>query len=389
MTKPISIPTLTRSCYLGMFVFGIVFTILGAILPFLLQSRNVSVAQAGSLFFFLNLGSLVAVLVSGPLLDWSGYRSTLVLSPFLIGVSFVMLGVGQTYPVLALACWILGLGGGALNNATNSFVSDLHPHDRTVALNRLGMFFCIGAIFIPLLMGSLLAVLGIQKIILAATAVALLPALLFWMPAFPEAKQRERVSLQAVFEVLAHPFVLFMGILFFFESGGEFSSGGWITSFFISARGLSNREASWILALLWLSVMVGRLSVGIWLQRIPEIRFVFLSAFGGALCWLLLLYSRVLALQILAVFLLGYCLAGIFPTCLSIAGARFPKNSGAVFGALFAVGTLGGMTVPYTVGQIASSKGIASGMAILPFCAAAVAILSRWVTRAPAGQSGT
>jgi fucose permease len=268
-----------------------------------------------------------------------------------------------------------------LNNATNAFVSDLHPEDRTVALNRLGMFFCIGAIFVPLLMGSLLAVLGIRKIILAATAVVLLPALLFWMPAFPEAKQREPVFLRSVLEALAHPFVLLMGILFFFESGGEFSSGGWITSFFISERGLSNRQASWILAMLWLAVMLGRLSVGIWLKKIPEIRFVFLSAFGGALCWLLLLCSRVLALQVLAVPLLGFCLAGIFPTCLSIAGARFPKDSGAVFGALFAIGTLGGMSVPYAVGELAAHKGIASGMAILPFCSAAVAILSRHVAR--------
>ena len=379
MTKPISIAALTRSCYVGMFVFGIVFTILGALLPLLLQSRNVSVAQAGSLFFFLNLGSLVAVLVAGPLLDRTGYRTTLVVSPLLIAFSFVVLGVGPSYPVLAFACWILGLGGGALNIATNAFVSDLHPEDRTVALNRLGMFFCIGAIFIPLLMGSLLAVLGIQKIILVATAVVLLPALLFWMPAFPEAKQREPVSLRSILEALAHPFVLLMGILLFFESGGEFSSGGWITSFFISARGLSNRQAPWILAMLWLAVMVGRLSVGIWLKRIPEIRFVFLSAFGGALCWLLLLYSRLLTLQVLAVPLLGFCLAGIFPTCLSIAGARFPKDSGAVFGALFAIGTLGGMSVPYAVGQLASHNGITSGMAILPFCSAAVAILSRRV----------
>jgi fucose permease len=380
--KPVSVSALTRICYLGMFVFGTVFTILGAILPLLLQTRNVNVAQAGSLFFFLNLCSLAAVLIAGAVVDRTGYKATLILAPLLIGISFLLLEAARSYPDLVVAACVMGLGGGALNNATNSFISDLHPADRTIALNRLGMFFSVGALFIPLLMGSLLMLLGIRGIIFIAAAIAASPSVLLVFLTVPAPKQIERVPLGMMVRTLANPFVLLMGVLLFFQSGSEFSAGGWISSFFTTARGLGNREASWILALFWASVMVSRLLVHAWIKRSSEIQFVFLCAFAAALSWLLLLYSRVLAVEIAAVVLLGYALAGIFPTCLSIAGARFPASSGAVFGALLAVATIGGMTVPSAVGQIALNKGIVRGMSILPFCSASVCILARFVGRA-------
>jgi fucose permease len=366
-----------------MFVFGTVFTMLGAIMPLMLQSRNINIAEAGSLFFFLNLGSFAAVLIAGPLVDRNGYKTTLLVSPLLIGFSFTVLALAQSYVSLTVACILLGFGGGALNNATNSLISDLHPEDRTVALNRLGMFFSIGALFIPFLMGSLLAVLGMKGVLFSATAIAVLAAAAFLFLKFPSAKQRDQLPVGSMLKMLSHPLVLIMGLLLFFQSGTEYSSSGWISTLFTRGRGLDNRQASWVLALFWGAVMVARLGVGFWLKRVPEIRFMFFSAFTAALAWLLMLYSKTLVVQVAGVFLLGYALAGIFPTALSIMGARFSQNSGAVFGALFACSTLGGMSVPATIGQIALRRGIVTAISILPLCSAAVGILSRIAAQQP------
>jgi len=373
---------LTWACYLAMFVFGTVFTMLGAILPLWLETRGLNVAEAGGLFFFLSLGALVAVLATGPFVDRTGYKMTFLVAPPLIAVALFLLRSSASYAATALACALMGLGGGALNNATNSFTSDLHPTDRAVALNRLGVFFSLGALFIPLLMGTFLRVLEIGPVLWIATAVALLPAVAFSFQTFPAAKQTRRVPLGSMLGMLANPLVLLLSLLLFLQSGIELSSSGWISTFFTTSRGLTTREASWILALLWVGVMVSRLLAGLWLKRIPEMLVIFLSAFGAALAWLLLLHSRVLALEVVAVFLLGFCLAGIFPTALAIAGTRFPQNSGAVFGALFAVATLGGMTIPAAIGHVALTRGMVAGMSILPLCCALVCILSRRVATA-------
>src|SRR2546428_13718407 len=90
--RTVSVPALMRVCYVGTFVFGTVFSMLGTILPELLRGRDLNVAQAGELFFFLNLGSVTAVMTSGLVVDWIGYKSTLVASPLVIALSYLWIG---------------------------------------------------------------------------------------------------------------------------------------------------------------------------------------------------------------------------------------------------------------------------------------------------------
>ena len=64
---------------------------------------------------------------------------------------------------LLLAVALLGLGGSALNGASNALVADLHedPAAKSAALNRVGLFFGFGALFIPFAIGLLLRAAGL------------------------------------------------------------------------------------------------------------------------------------------------------------------------------------------------------------------------------------
>jgi MFS family permease len=55
---------------------------------------------------------------------------------------------------------VLGLAGGVINGGSNALINDLHPSRRAAALNFLGIFFGIGAMLIPLIIGSFLHQLG-------------------------------------------------------------------------------------------------------------------------------------------------------------------------------------------------------------------------------------
>lgn len=63
---------LSIAAYTGMFTFGIVMALLGAILPLISQRLHFGLAQAGNLFFALNLAMLITTLALGPLLDRFG-----------------------------------------------------------------------------------------------------------------------------------------------------------------------------------------------------------------------------------------------------------------------------------------------------------------------------
>ena len=66
----------------------------------------------------------------------------------------------------------------------------------------------------------------------------------------------------------------------------------------------------------------------------------------------------------LGVVVLGLSYAGIFPTALAIAGDEYRKMAGTVFGLLFAIALLGGMTFPWAVGEISEYAGVKMGMIV-------------------------
>src|SRR5262249_32612846 len=63
---------------LGMLLFGITMTTLGAVLPPLMDRYGMDRTEAGSLLALMSLGILAGSLVFGPIVDRFGYRSVLI-----------------------------------------------------------------------------------------------------------------------------------------------------------------------------------------------------------------------------------------------------------------------------------------------------------------------
>ena len=77
------------------------------------------------------------------------------------------------------------------------------------------------------------------------------------------------------------------------------------------------------------------------------------SAAGTALGVVLLMLAHGVLLATIAVVVIGFSAAAIFPTALGLAAARFEKHSGSVFGILISVSLLGGMLLPFVLGHLA------------------------------------
>ena len=141
---------LTISAYSGMFGFGIVMALLGAILPLISQRLQFDPAHAGGLFLAMNGAMLVTTLALGPLLDRFGLRPALGIAPLFVAAALVLIAGTDSFNGLVAAVVSLGIGGGALNQTTNTLVADLHEdaQRKSAALNLLGVFYGVGALFI-------------------------------------------------------------------------------------------------------------------------------------------------------------------------------------------------------------------------------------------------
>lgn len=346
---------LSRAAYAGMFVFGIVMALLGAILPSLAGRLQFSLADVGTLFLFMNGAMLASSLVLGLIMDRFGIKLPMALGPLFVAAALVIVINASAFRELLFAVVLLGIGGGALNGATNTLVADLHedPRKKSAALNMLGVFFGFGALFLPFAIAALLAWLSVAKLLAAAAGLCTAVGVFASLPRFPIAKQSHALPLAAMLRFARAPLVLAFAGLLFFESGVEFTLGGFISSYLIRDAGISSVSiASWILAAYWASIMLSRAVLSRLALGSDPYRILLFCSSGAFIGASLAAVAPYPALSALAIVVCGWSLAGIFPTALGIAGARFKSHSGTVFGILFAVALAGGMIVPWIAGHL-------------------------------------
>jgi fucose permease len=360
----------------GMFVFGIVLAILGALfgLPEMRDRLGIDLARQGDIFLLLFFGVFLSTIFVGPMIDSFGNKLVLTLSAALVAVALVVFSTADAFLPAVAAALLLGIGGGGLNTSTNALVADIYPDKRGAMLNIVGTFFGVGALFIPLLSASVTGVFTIRHLFLIAAALAALCTIAFLPLAFPPPTEPLGLSLLSSIRAAKTPGVLLFGFLLFFQSGNESSIGGW-TSTYAGSIGASPRIATWVLTAYWAALIAGRLSAARLLARITKPRLVLASAIGSAIGCSVLWASTSVALMTVGAVIVGFSFAAVYPTTLAMAADRYQRLAGTTFGFLFAVGLIGGMTFPWGIGHISQHYGIRSGMVIPLLGSIAISIL--------------
>jgi len=349
-----------------MFVFGIVLAILGALfgLPQMRERVHADLAQQGDIFLLLFLGVFASTVIVGPIIDSFGNKLVLATSGFFVVAGLLGFSVAQSFSAAMVSAFVLGFGGGGLNTSANALVADLYDANRGEMLNLLGTFFGFGALFIPLLAASITGALTIPQLLLVAAALSAICAIVYLLLPFPAPREPAGFSLFASVKAARIPGAMPFAFLLFFQSGNEASIGGW-TSTYVGSAGLSPSAATWILAGYWAAMMVGRLLSARILARVRKETLVLASGIGSAIgAAILLLAPSVITLAAGAV-IMGLSFAAIYPTTLAIAADRYQRLAGTIFGLLFAVGLIGGMSFPWAIGHISEHYGLRAGM-ILP-----------------------
>jgi MFS transporter, FHS family, glucose/mannose:H+ symporter len=362
----------------GIFVFGIVMAVLGTLfgLPEMRLRLQIDLAQQGTVFLLLYVGILLATLTAGPVIDWIGNKVILVVSAALVALGMAGFAYAHSFGGAAIPAVLLGLGGGGLNTSTNVLVSDLYGEKRGPMLNVLGIFYGIGALCIPMLAALIAGHFPIAPQLMTCAGLAGSCALLFSAIQFPEASVAQSFSWREAIQVARYPGVLLLGFLLFCQSGNEASIGGW-TSTYVGATGLGARAATLILAGYWAALMAGRLLAARLLKFVGKRQLVLGSGLGAFVGAAVLLTNRMEGMLVVGVLLIGLSYAGVFPTVLAIAGDTYRKMTGTVFGLLFAIALLGGMSFPWAVGQISERLGVRYGM-VVPLAGAAGICVLAW-----------
>lgn len=139
----------------------------------------------------------------------------------------------ESIPLLQLSIVGIGLGGGILNGETNALVSDISGEsEKGSRLSFLGMFYGLGALGIPSLLGVLSEHYSFETI-LQGIGIIMLAGILFCIPVrFPAPKQAQGFPVKEGLGLLKESSLLLLSSILFFQSGIEGVCNNWSTSYF-------------------------------------------------------------------------------------------------------------------------------------------------------------
>ncbi len=347
-----------RAACLGMLLFGIGLIMLGSILPDLRLKHSLDAVEAGTLFSILPVGIILGSLLFGPVCDRYGYRTLLAVSALLMFAGFEGLAFTNTSWILTLSVFLFGVGGGAINGATNAVVADISTTGKGADLSILGVFFGIGALGMPLLLSLLKKSVQFETIVAGTGLLALFAAILFAIVRFPAAKQAEGISMKQVGGLFRDATLLLIAFFLFFQSAFEGLINNWTTTYLIERADAGQQAALMGLSAYVAGMTVMRLLIGSVLRNMSERSLLYMS-FAITLAALLLFgLSRSVVPAATGLFILGSGLAAGFPTMLGLVGNRYPNLSGTAFSFVLVIALLGNMLVNYTMGLVAETRGI-------------------------------
>lgn len=349
----------------------------GVLWPALRPHYGLPNAALGLVLAAMAMGYLVASILAGRAMLRLGIGGVLALS--IAATATAALGQAMAPPwSLFLGFAVLaGLGGGAVDSALNTYAA-LRFAPRH--LNWLHACWGLGATLGPGLATALLAVgAGWQAgyaavgLVLAALAIAFAVTRGRWqggadLPAGPP---------MPALGALRQPAVRLRIVAFFLMTGVEASTGQWAATVLVDARGATAAGGAAAATLFWAALALGRVGMGVVVDRIGADRLVRLAAPAAAVAALgFAMAPR--GPDLVALTLLAVALSPLFPTLV----ARTPARLGAAT-AMHAVGfqvaaaTVGVAVLPGVIGLAVQSGGAGMAPPLIAALAVAMALLVR------------
>ncbi|MCZ7552102.1 MAG: hypothetical protein B6D39_08845 [Anaerolineae bacterium UTCFX2] len=345
----------TIAYFLTNIILGLTTAALGPALPNLSEQTGAQLGAIGLLFTAQNFGYMSGSLGFGNLLDRAPGNRLLTIILLTMSAMLGLIPLTASLALLMLIFFVLGMANGGLDVCGNPMLVWIYRDRANPVLNALHFFFGIGAFLAPLLVAQSLTMgWGIRGAFWLLALYPLPVALwLFRLPSPSSPKVDELVEHQPTPWLL----VILIAVVYAFYVGAELGFGGWIYTFAINQGLAGTTGAAYLNSLFWGALTVGRLiSVGIATRVRPAI--MLMVDFIGCLASLGLIWSAPGSVTVvwIGTILLGLFMASVFPTLLAFAG-RHMTLSGAT-SRWFFVGTgLGGMTLPWVLGELIERHG--------------------------------
>lgn len=340
----------TFAYYFAFVILGLAASVIGPTLPGLAEHVKSTLSQISYLFVLRSLGYLGGSMLAGRLYDRIRGHPLMVLVILIIAVAMALVPVIPSLWLLAGVILVLGAAEGVLDVGGNTLLVWLHREKMGPFMNGLHFFFGLGAFLSPVIIAQTIARTGDINWAYWILALLMLPSA-GWLSRL--SSPAPIVATQAAPQRPALPVLIFMLALFdFLYVGAEVAFGGWIFTY-ATALNLGNAVvAAYLTSAFWGAMTGGRLiSIPLATRYSPwTILLVDLLVLLGSI-GIILIFPDSFTFLWVGTIGAGLGMASIFPTVLAVA-ERHMTITARVTSWFFVGSSLGGMTLPWLIGQL-------------------------------------
>lgn len=342
----------TTGYFIAFIALGLFAALTGPTLSGLAAHTRSTLGEVSVLFPMRSFGYLVGALAGGRLYDRRRGHPIIVASFVLMALAIALAPTLQQLWLLIVVIFLASIAEGAVDVGGNTLLVWVHGAKVGPFMNAMHFFFGVGTFIAPILVAQVIVSSGDINWAYWVIALSVVAPILWHLrvpsPAHPviksdpdDARSHIRIGLAVL-----------MAVFFFLYVGMELAFGGWIASYAV-AIGYGDAAAAAILtSVFWGAFMFGRL-ISIPMATRMRARTIMMLDFAVCTVGILIfvLGGKAPVTLWLGTFMVGLGMAALFPTMISFAESRM-RITGKVTAIFLTGSSLGGMTLPWLIGQL-------------------------------------
>ncbi|MBD3860063.1 MFS transporter [Bacillus sp. 28A-2] len=353
------------------FFIGTIHVFFGSLTPYLLSSYDKGPGELSSLIFFQFIGFLTGVLLSPILVRKKGYGAVLTMGLLLMIGSLLLGLLVPGWTTLVLAGFFLGSGAGSLETTAGAYVISMANSAKRISI--MEVFFGLGALLFPLVILLTVTEQTWQYVFLFQVG-ALTFFLILWlifMNKLPhgqmDAPSKEMRKPSLLVDRNSRMIVVLMICFAFFYAGIETNFANFLPSIMLEKGG--ENWGLFAVSTFWTAIVIGRTVIARKADQLHPLRFLKLSAALMILLLVVFALTTHIAAQLILIFFIGLCAAGMFPIALTASALMIENAIDEATSYFIAAASLGGACLSFFIGFSLEWAGAASAVFVFAFLA--------------------
>ncbi|MEH7635613.1 MFS transporter [Bacillus pumilus] len=353
------------------FFIGTIHVFFGSLTPYLLASYDKGPGELSSLIFFQFIGFLTGVLLSPILVRKKGYGAVLTMGLLLMIGSLLLGLLVPGWSTLVLAGFFLGSGAGSLETTAGAYVISMANSAKRISI--MEVFFGLGALLFPLVILLTVNEQTWHYVFLFQVG-ALTFFLMLWIAFMNKLPRGQMISPSngvkkpsLLVDRNNRMIVVIMICFAFFYAGIETNFANFLPSIMLEKGG--DNWGLFAVSTFWTAIVIGRTVIARKADQLHPLRFLKLSAALMILLLVIFALTTHITVQLLLIFFIGLCAAGMFPIALTASALMIENAIDEATSYFIAAASLGGACLSFLIGFSLEWAGAASAIFVFAFLA--------------------